>query len=199
MDRKVIAIYGSPRKGGNTRQLLDAFLKGTGLPEQAITRVDLGRSKITPCLEYYACVKTGHCSIKDEMTPLYEVLETADIVALASPIFFYGITAQAKALIDRCQVFWARKYLLKDKFTGSRVQDSARKRRGIFISTAATKGAKVFDGALLTVHYFFDALGISDYDKLLFRLSAEHDNIKEHPTALTEAYEAGQKAVRESL
>jgi multimeric flavodoxin WrbA len=188
---KILGIYGSPRKNGNTQQLLDAFLKGASEKGARIQKVFLGRIKITPCMEYYACMKTGTCSIKDEMTGLYKDIEQADIIAFASPIFFYGLTAQAKALIDRCQAFWARKYILKTPNPKRQIPKS--KRRGFFISTAATKGKKVFDGAKLTIKYFFDALDVEYRGELLIRLSEYKDNITKHPTALEEAYEAGRK------
>lgn len=187
---KVLAIYGSPRKHGNTAQLMNEFLRGCNTSKKAeTTKIFLSDTKITSCMAYYTCIKTGYCKIKDEMTPLYKIIEESDVIALASPIFFYGLTAQSKALIDRCQVFWARKYILKNKFKG--------KRKGVFISTAATKGKKVFDGAVLTAKYFFDALNVEFSDKLLFRLSEENDNIKKHPTALKEAYKAGMNLVKE--
>jgi multimeric flavodoxin WrbA len=181
---KVLGIYGSPRKGGNTHQLLDEFLRGCQDNGAEIEKIFTTKAKITPCMGYYTCIKTGNCSIKDEMTSLYKIIERADIIALTSPIFFYGVTAQVKALIDRCQVFWARKYILKKP---------AMERKGFFISTAATKGEKVFDGAKLTVKYFFDALNAEYSGELLVRLVAERDDVKKHPTALKEAYEAGRK------
>jgi multimeric flavodoxin WrbA len=198
MSIKILAIYGSPRNGGNTSLLMDAFLRGCKTSKKVeITKIFTAKTKITPCMEYYTCIKTGYCKIKDKMTPLYNVLQNADIIALASPIFFYGLSAQAKTLIDRCQVFWARKHILKDKFIGSRAHEFISKRKGIFISTAATRGKKVFDGALLTVKYFFEALNVEQRGSLLFRLFAENDNIIKHPTALREAYEIGRKIIKE--
>jgi len=186
---KVLGLYGSPRKGGNTQQLLDKFLQGAQKAGAGTEKVFVAELKITPCMEYYACMKTGNCSIKDKMTPLYDRIERADIIALASPIFFYGVTAQVKALIDRCQVFWARKYILKI----CNLQSAICNRKGFFISTAATKGKKVFEGAKLTVKYFFDALNAEYSGELLVRLVAERDDVKKHPTALKEAYKAGMK------
>jgi len=199
MKPKVLGLYGSPRKGGNTALLLDEFIKGAESAGAASEKVLLAYSNITPCLEYMVCAKKGECSIQDGMTPLYQKLMEADLIALASPIFFYGVTAQTKALIDRCQAFWARKYLLKNKFTGSRVHKSTSKRKGFFISVAATKGEKVFDGALLTVRYFFDVLNCEYAGNLLFREIDIKGAIKKHPTALREAYDAGKKLVTADL
>ena len=71
-------------------------------------------------------------------------------------------------------------------------------RQGFFISTAATKGEKVFDGALLTVKYFFDALNVDFLGKLLYKLDKEKDDITKHPTALKDAYDMGKNIVDSS-
>ena len=186
---KILAVYGSPRSNGNTQQLLDEFLKGCAPGKPAITKIFLPGLKITPCMEHYVCTKTGYCDIDDDMTGLYKSLEGVDIIVIASPIFFYGLTAQTKVFIDRGQVFWARKHILQNKFT------ALRKRKGFFISTAATKGEKVFDGAKITIKYFFDALNIKYAGDLLVRLNKEKDNVKKHPNALREAFNLGRKLI----
>ena len=137
---KVLGIWGSPRVGGNTEVLLDALLHGAREGGGEVEKVELRKLKISPCLEIYKCLETGECPIKDDMRDLYPKLLAADVVVLASPIFFYGVTAQAKAMIDRTQAFWARRYVLKNDFPGEQ-------RQGVLLSTAATKGKHVFVGA----------------------------------------------------
>lgn len=119
------------------------------------------------------------------MSPLYHQLIEHDCIVVAAPIFFYSVNAQTKAFIDRCQALWARKYILKQSLGN-------KKRRGVFISVGATKGAKLFDGTLLTIKYFFDVLDAEFFKRLLYKnMDAEGDILK-HPTALKEAYESGQ-------
>lgn len=119
------------------------------------------------------------------MNQLYHQLIEHDCIVVAAPIFFYSVNAQTKAFIDRCQALWARKYILKQSLGN-------KKRRGVFISVGATKGAKLFDGTLLTMTYFFDVLDAEFVKRLLYKnMDAEGDIIK-HPTALKEAYESGQ-------
>ena len=84
------------------------------------------------------------------MQGIYPRLLEADIIILASPIFFYGITGWAKAMVDRVQALWARKYVLHDPALGK----EGIKRRGFFISVGGTKGQLMFEGAILTVRYF---------------------------------------------
>jgi multimeric flavodoxin WrbA len=125
------------------------------------------------------------------MGKIYPKLLEADVVILASPIFFYGVTAWAKALIDRSQALWARKYLLKDPSLGR----EGKKRKGFLISVGATKGPKVFDGAILTVKYFFDVLNAEYAGELVFRGVEAKGDILKHPEALQQAVVAGRKLV----
>ena len=187
---KVLGIMGSPRRHGNTEILLDKALEGAREAGAEIEKVLVSNLKISPCLEIYACFKDGNCTIKDDMQMLYQKLLEADHVVFASPIFFYGVTSQAKAVIDRCQALWARRHVL------GMGKDDKRVRRGVFISVGATRGEKLFDGVVLTVKYFFDAIGVKYSGDLLIRGIDNKAQIKEHPTALEDAFRLGQELVR---
>jgi multimeric flavodoxin WrbA len=188
---KVLGLFGSPRKGGNTEILLEEALKGAEKEGVEIERLYLSDLKITPCTECHGCDETGDCVILDEMQKIYPKLLEADIIILASPIFFYGVTAWTKILIDRSQALWAKKYLVNDPSTGKR----GKRRKGFFISVGATKGQKVFEGAILTVKYFFDALNAEYTGELLYRGVDGKGEILKHPKALEQAREAGRKLV----
>jgi multimeric flavodoxin WrbA len=189
---KVLGIMGSPRRQSNTEILLDKALEGAVEAGAEVEKVLVSKLKISPCLEIYACRKDGNCAIKDDMQALYEKLLEADHIIFASPIFFYGITSQAKAMIDRCQALWVRRHVL-----GMGKEDK-RVRRGVFISVGATRGTKLFDGAVLTVKYFFDAIGVKYSGDLLVRGIDNKGQIREHPTALQDAFRLGQELVREN-
>jgi len=189
---KVLGIMGSPRRQSNTEILLNKALEGAREAGAEVEKVLVSKLKISPCLEIYACLKDGNCAIKDDMRLLYEKLLEADHIIFASPIFFYGITSQAKAIIDRCQALWVRKHVL-----GMGKEDK-RVRRGVFISVGATRGAKLFDGAVLTVKYFFDAIGVKYFGDLLVRGIDNKGQIREHPAALEDAFRLGQELVREN-
>jgi multimeric flavodoxin WrbA len=188
-DMKVLGIMGSPRRKSNTDILLDKALEGAEAAGAEVEKVLVSKLKISPCLEIYACRKDGNCSIKDDMQLLYEKLMETDHVIFASPIFFYGITSQAKAIVDRCQALWIRKHVL-----GIGKQDN-RVRRGLFISVGATQGKKLFDGAVLTVKYFFDAIGVKYSSDLLVRGIDKKGQIEENPAALEDAFRLGQELV----
>jgi multimeric flavodoxin WrbA len=186
---KVLGIMGSPRRQSNTEILLNKALEGVREAGAEVEKVLVSKLKISPCLEIYACRKDGNCAIKDDMQLLYEKLLEADHIIFASPIFFYGITSQAKAIIDRCQALWVRRHVL-----GMGKEDK-RVRRGAFISVGATRGKKLFDGAVLTVKYFFDAIGVKYSGDLLVRGIDNKGQIEEHPAALEDAFRLGQELV----
>jgi len=191
---KVLGIFGSPRKGGNTDLLLDEALKGAKEAGANVEALRVCDFKITPCRGCHECSKKGICVIKDEMQQIYPRLLEADIIILASPIYFYGVTGWTKALIDRCQALWARKYTLNDPALG----DQAPKKRGFFISVGGTKGQRLFEGAEYTVKYFLDAFNGIYVGDLLFRKVDESGDIHKYPEALPQAYAAGRKLVLES-
>jgi len=190
---KILGLFGSPRRGGNTELLLEEALKGAEKEGAKVERLYLSDFTITPCKECHGCDDTGNCIILDDMEKIYPKLLEAEVVILASPIFFYGVTAWAKALIDRSQALWARKYLLKDSSLGK----EGKKRKGFFISAGATKGQKVFEGAILTAKYFFDVLNAEYAGEIVFRGVEAKGDILNHPEALQQAYEAGRKLVLE--
>ena len=181
---------GSPRIKGNTDLLLDEALRGAQSQGAEIGKIVVDKLKISPCREYSACLKDGNCVIRDDMDGIYPLLLDVDRVIVASPMFFYGVTSQTKALIDRCQALWARKYILKQE-----LPDTGRK--GAFIAVGATRGKQLFDGSRLTVKYFFQAIGVSYADELLVRGVDKRAEIKEHPTVLSEAFELGRRLVQE--
>ena len=110
---KVLGVYGSPRKGGNTDQLLDKALEGAQSAGAEISRVYARDLKMCGCMECGGCDETGKCVVKDDMQDVYPLLQAADVIFLATPIFFYGISAQAKSIVDRCQAMWSKGMLEK--------------------------------------------------------------------------------------
>lgn len=184
---KMLAIMGSPRKKGNTDLLLDEAIKGAKSQGAKVEKLVVEKATIAGCLEDYHCEKDGNCSIRDDMDEVYPKLLEVDAVIVASPIFFYGLTSQLKALIDRCQALWVRKHVLKMP-----VPDSA-SRKGVFIGVGATTGGKLFDGSILTMKYFFEAISVRYFDQLLVRGVDKRGEIKDHPTALQEAFELGSR------
>ena len=143
-------------------------------------------------MEIYGCKSTGRCVIQDDFQKVQDLLLAADGIMLASPIFFYTVSAHTKIFMDRCQSLWVKKYWIDQVQFGK--WDP--KRKGLFISVGATRGKKLFEGPLLTVRFFLDVLDAELWRSLLYRgLDFEGDVLK-HPEYLTEAFEAGDALAR---
>lgn len=99
---KILAISASPRKGGNSDVLCDQFLKGASEVGNETEKIQLGNKNITPCVGCYGC-RNGHgCVKKDDMKEILQKLIEADVIVLATPVYFYSMDAQMKMMIDRC-------------------------------------------------------------------------------------------------
>ena len=102
MSKKVLILSGSPRKGGNSDILCDEFLRGAREAGHQVEKVRPTEKKIAPCLGCYYCASHGgECVRRDDMADLLQQMIDADVIVLASPVYFYSINAQLKAVIDR--------------------------------------------------------------------------------------------------
>lgn len=184
---KVLALRGSPRKGGNSDTLLEAVLKGVRRSGGEVEVIRLCSLRIQGCTNCGECDATGVCVLKDDMAGLYEKILAAEKMIMAAPIYFYGLPSQAKAFVDRGQALWNRKRLLMAR--GEYQPNSLRK--GFLVSVAATKGPRVFDGAILTMKYGFDAMDFKYDGELLIRGVEKCGDMAARTDALQEAEEVG--------
>jgi multimeric flavodoxin WrbA len=182
-----VAVYGSPRKDGNSARILKSAVDGAVSNGAQVKEFYLRDKKISPCLEIYGCAKTGRCVIKDDFQEIADAVVASDGLFIASPIFFYTVSAHTKAFMDRCQSLWMKKYEIDKTPFGQ----ANTKRLGLFIGVGATKGKRLFDGALLTMRYFFDTFDMALHKSLLYRGLDNKDDILAHPDYLKEAFDAG--------
>lgn len=186
---KLLGIYGSPRKGGNSDILLDKAISGAKEAGAEVKCIYVRDLKIGGCLECGGCDKTGVCIIDDDMRDIYPLLQDADAILLAAPVFFYGLPSQAKALVDRAQAMWSKRMLEK---SGNRLKeyDSG---MGYMVSIGATKGQNLFEGIELTAKYFYDALDMEYKGGLFFKRIEGEKAILKHEGAIEEAFALGKK------
>ncbi len=189
---KIVAIYGSPRRKGNTATLLKKAVEGAKDAGAHVSEIVLRDLKISPCLEIFGCTKSGECRLKDDFQNARDQIMASHGLIMASPVFFYTVSAHTKILMDRFQSLWVKKYWIdKTPLNHPKVL-----RKGLFISVGATKGKKLFDGILLSMRYFFDTIDMELWKALLYRgLDFEGDVLK-FPEYLDEAYEAGKEYVK---
>ena len=190
---KVLGIAGSPRLGGNTDHLLAEVLNGAkdkGAEVKTICVCDLD---ISPCQHCNYCYQTGDCKITDDIVKVYEEIEQADCLVIASPLHFMSVTAQIKAMIDRGQSRWVRKYILKVPPLGD-----TKKRKALFVSVGGQKLANLFETAKTTVKAWLISHDIEYAGQLTFSGMNEAGAITRNPKALKKAFEVGQKLVTEN-
>jgi multimeric flavodoxin WrbA/protein-tyrosine-phosphatase len=190
----VLGLQGSPRLKGNTNFLLSVFMEAAEQLGAETHSIHVVKKNILPCKEYTVCEKKGVCPIDDDMQhEIYHLIRKADLLVIATPIFFYNTTAQMKALIDRCQTFWARKYKLK-------LTDPGRKtRRGFLMAVGATRGKNLFEGLKLTTAYFFDAVGANFEGSLTYRGIEKPGDMKQHPSAVEDVKTAVDRLLKPFL
>jgi multimeric flavodoxin WrbA len=185
---KIIAIYGSPRRKGNTATLLKKTIEGARESGAEVEEIVLRDLKISPCLEIYGCMQAGECAIKDDFQIVRDKILASQGLILASPVFFYTVSSHTKILMDRFQSLWVKKYWVDKTSKDQQII----KRKGLFISVGATKGKKLFDGMLLSVKYFFDILEMELWKTLLYRQLDFQEDVLKHPEYLEEAHKAGK-------
>lgn len=185
----LLAIYGSPRIGGNTDLMTNSFVEGVVSEAKIdLERIYIRDLKISGCIACGYCDKHGVCSQKDDMQKVYPLLEKADRIVIASPIYFYGISGQAKLLVDRSQALFMRK--LKNKSEG-RTASAGVARKGFFLCAGATRGKRLFDCPILTARYFFDAVDVEYAGELCIREIDEKGAVLSHPSALEDCRRQG--------
>lgn len=189
-DLHITAFLGSPRKEGNTEILLNETLRGireTGFQVQVFS---LNEMQIAPCQNCGGCEETGTCIYDDDMSQIYQAIRAADRFVLASPIFFFSVSAQTKNMVDRCQAFWCEKYLLKKP-----IPEGPYGRKGLLLLVGGMKKEIGIHCADATARAFFRTISVPEHRTLSYLGVDAKGDIMKHPTALRDAYEAGKNLV----
>ena len=191
---KVLAILGSPIRKRNSETLTKKVIESieNHLPQgESITMdvVSVQNLKIAPCVACDRCTRIKGCVFQDDMTHLYKAFNDSDVILFSSPLYFNTVSAQAKAIIDRCQAIFSSKYVLNDPMI---VRE--RKRIGLFISTAGVdmkEDPELFQGTLPVMDLFFRSIN-TEYLGNLFVGNVDEVMVKDNPGALASAKEWGQ-------
>ena len=188
---KIIAFLGSPRKDGNTELLLKETIRGIEDSGFKVQVFNLNLMSISPCQNCGGCEDTGICVFEDDMFQIHNAIREADRIILASPIFFFGVSAQAKIMIDRCQCFWCEKYLLKKP-----IPEGPYGRKGLLLLVGGQKKEVGIQCSEATAKAFFRTISVPVHETLGFLSVDAKGAILNHPTALNEAYQAGKKLIQ---
>ena len=189
MAHTVLALSGSPRRKGNSETMLDRALAGVAKadPTARIEKVILNEIHFRPCQNCGFCSRKGYCrfATDDDMKNLYPLLDSADRFVVASPIYFANISAQLKAMIDRCQAIWARKYLLNTPHDNP-------DRKALFLCCGGFKHDRFFHCARQVVAAWCVVLDIQLEAERFYHSIDERGDIEKHPTAMNDVLEAGR-------
>ena len=192
MDNRVLGILGSPRLEGNTADLLDAVLKGASDSGAEVERLDLVNMRINPCIECRRCDASAECAVKtDDMQEIYARIRKVDAIVLASPIFFMGVTAQTKAMIDRCQSYWVERFVMK-----KRAYEGGARPKGLFIACAGSPREIVFEPARHIVRAFFAAIDYEYAGEVLLGFTDDPELAPRKAEAMEKARSAGVELVK---
>lgn len=189
----VLGLAASPRKKGNSECLLDACLEGVGEAGLSKEKIRICDLKISPCLNCGGCAETGVCVVQDDMQLLHNRFRETKLLIVSSPVFFMGVPAQFKAVVDRCQAIWVRKYLLRCRMP------HLESRRAAFIQVGGMKKESIFECGLITIGAFFATLDYAFHGKLLLNNIDAKADVLSHPEALRRARELGEAIARGNI
>ena len=177
MSKKVLILSGSPRKNGNSDILCDEFARGAKESGHEVEKIRVAEKNIHPCIACYHCRDNGgECVFKDDMADILQKMIDADVLVLASPVYFYSIDAQLKAVIDRTVARWLE---VKNK-------------EFYYIVTMADEEATSADTTLACFRGYADCVeGAVEKGVIIGGGAYEKGEIKGHP-AMAQAYQMGK-------
>ena len=188
----VLAIAGSARRNGNSETLLDWCVDAARAEGAEVTRFRLCDLDLRGCRACDACFKDGTCIQMDDMGPLYSHLRDADSIVIAAPVYCMSMPGVPKIMIDRCQPFWALRYILKRPL--QRVEGP--ERLGAFLTCSGTDLPHVFEGSQRIIRYLWHILGVTPAGEVLVPKADERGAILEHDEARAAAEEIGRRLGR---
>ena len=185
---KVLGISGSPRIKGNTDILLDNVLKGAKSKGADTEKIILNKLRFSPCQECDDIKDDGTCIVQDDMQEVYEKIREANVLVLASPIFFGSLSAQTKIMVDRFQCLWRVKYILKKDIGFKKI-------KGAFISVESSDRKDFFNNARSIVKNLFATINVDYAEELFCPGVDEKGSISKHSGYLKKAFGLGEKLV----
>lgn len=190
---KVLGLAGSARRGGNTETLLDWCLSAAREAGAVAVKFGLCDLDLHGCQGCDACRKDGVCIKKDDMQKLYPHLRNADSIVIAAPVYFQGMPAVPKMVIDRCQPFWNLKYVLKQPIA----EPGRLERLGAFLSCSGTSSLNAFSGSQTVLKTLWTVLEVRSAGEVLCPSVDGKGAIREHPSARVAAEQIGRVLARE--
>ena len=176
--KNVLILSGSPRAKGNSNILCDEFMRGAEEAGNQVEKVQVSRLNLAGCLGCNACKRNGgECVQKDDMVTIKEKMISADVIVLASPIYFYSMTAQLKTLLDRC-------YAFMDSLTGKEFY---------YIISCAADSVIYTETMIASLRGFTCCLPDSKEKGIIYGINAPEMGDVRKGEAVEQAYESGKR------
>lgn len=176
MGKTVLILSSSPRRGGNSDLLCDQFMLGAKEAGNQAEKIFLRDKKINYCTGCSACYGSGTCAQRDDMAEVLEKMIAADVIVMATPVYFYTMAAQMKTLIDR---------------TCARYTE-IRNKEFYFIVTAADSEKQAMERTLEGFRGFTSCLSGAKEKGIIYGTGAWHMGDIKEGNAMQEAYEMGK-------
>lgn len=177
MNKKVLIISTSPRKGGNSDTLADELLRGAAEAGHSVEKVTLYDKTISFCQGCLACQNTQRCTIQDDAVAITQKMLTADVIVFATPVYYYGMCGQMKTLLDRSNPLFSADYQFRDIY---------------LLAAAAEDDPHTVDGTVTGLQGWIDCFEKAHLAGTVFAGGVTSvGDIQNHP-ALKQAYETGR-------
>lgn len=178
MSQQILVISTSPRKGGNSDALADAFIRGAREAGHRVEKVSLADKTIGFCKGCLTCVKTQCCVIHDDAGPIVRQMLTADVLVFATPIYYYGMCGQMKTLLDRSNPLYSAEYCFRDVY---------------LLAAAAEEDEHTVDGAVIGLQGWIDCFEKARLAGTVFAGGVTSVGEIQRHAALEQAHEMGKR------
>ncbi|QSZ67588.1 flavodoxin family protein [Methanofollis aquaemaris] len=193
MPEKIIALLGSPVRGGNTAYLFNKAVKGAEAEGCEVEKVMVPSLNFQPCMEILHCMAHEDCQMQDDLTPYYQKFREMDGLIIATPIMTMGIPGKLKSFMDRFQVFYMAKYMRNNSFI---TPEHRARRKTLFICISGMDLPDNFAGALQTTRAFCEIIDCPYWDGVFQRDMDHVRDIRTRPEVVEAAYEKGKELCR---
>lgn len=177
MRKKVLVISTSPRKGGNSETLADAFIEGVSEAGHCVEKICLYDKAIAFCKGCLACQNTGRCVIHDDADTIAQKMLTVDTIVFATPVYYYEMCGQMKTMLDRSNPLFASDYSFRSVY---------------LLAAAADIEESAMDGAVKGLQGWVDCFEKAELKGVVRGLGADSVGAIQGNPALREAYEMGR-------
>ncbi len=175
--KNVLIINSTYRKGGNSQVLAEQFKKGAQEAGNTVTEINLRDINLKFCIGCLSCQKTGKCVLDDSVNGLLPIVQNADVLVFATPVYYYSVSGQLKTFLDRLNPLYGRDNKFKEVY---------------LLTTAADTETSAMDGSIKAVQGWIDCFEGVKLSGVVYGVGADAVGTVQSTVAFTQAYEMGK-------